>query len=86
MGTKRREKSGGVFWNFPSANALGCRCTNRWSLPRMAGLKSAISLYSRPDKYASLLVNCVTEVQKFSWDKAARKYRQVYDVATNRGM
>jgi glycogen synthase len=50
------------------------------------GLKNAISLYSRPEKYARLLVNCVKEVQKFSWDKAAGKYRQLYDVATNRGM
>lgn len=50
------------------------------------GLKSAISLYGRPQKYAPILINSIKEVRKFSWDRAAKKYRQVYDVATNRGM
>ena len=51
-----------------------------------AGLNSAITLYSRPEKYSRLLINSVKEVGKFSWDRAAEKYRKVYDVATNRGI
>lgn len=49
------------------------------------GLKNAISLYGRPQKYAPILINSIKEARKFSWDRAAKKYRQVYDVATNRG-
>ncbi len=49
-------------------------------------LKNAVALYSRPDAYARLIVNGLAEVKEFSWQRAAEKYRQVYDVTTTRGM
>ena len=49
-------------------------------------LEQAIAAYSRPKDYAGLIQNAIRDVQKFSWDRAASKYRQVYDVATYRGM
>jgi glycogen synthase len=50
-----------------------------------AALESAIALYSRPDAYAKLILNGLEEVKKFSWERAARKYKEVYAVAAERG-
>jgi glycogen synthase len=49
-------------------------------------LEQAIEVYSRPNDYAALMVNAIREVKKFSWEKAAAKYRQVYEVASQRGI
>jgi len=51
-----------------------------------AALESAIVLYSRPDEYAKLVLNGLEEVKKFSWERAAKKYREVYKVAAERGI
>jgi len=48
-------------------------------------LKEAISLYAQPETYARLILNGLTEVKNFSWERAAKKYLEVYDVACTRG-
>jgi hypothetical protein len=49
-------------------------------------LLQAVEINERPEEYAALIRNGIREVGKFSWTKAAEKYIQVYDVATNRGI
>ena len=49
-------------------------------------LLQAVEIGARPEEYAALICNGIREVGKFSWAKAAEKYIQVYDVATNRGI
>jgi glycogen synthase len=51
-----------------------------------AALESAIALYSRPDEYAKLILNGLEEVKKFSWERTAKKYTEVYEVAAERGI
>jgi glycogen synthase len=48
-------------------------------------LTQAVDLYSRPDDYAKLILNGLEEVKKFSWERAALKYKRVYDAAVERG-
>jgi glycogen synthase len=57
------------------------------SIVRAAGtaLNNAIGLYAEPKNYAQLIVNGLAEVKKLSWERAAGKYLQVYDVASTRG-
>ena len=57
------------------------------SIVRSAGaaLNNAIDLYAQPKNYAQLIVNGLAEVKKLSWERAAGKYLQVYDVASTRG-
>jgi glycogen synthase len=49
-------------------------------------LKNAIEVYAKPELYARTVLNGVNEVRKFSWERAAQKYQEVYDVAANRGI
>jgi glycosyltransferase involved in cell wall biosynthesis len=49
-------------------------------------LQMACALHSRPEEYASLIRNGISEVNTFSWVTASRKHTQVYDVAANRGI
>jgi glycogen synthase len=51
-----------------------------------AALISAVDLYSRPDDYAKLVLNGLEEVRKFSWERAASKYKEVYEVSAERGI
>ena len=57
------------------------------SIVRSAGaaLYNAIGLYAQPEIYAQLIVNGLAEIKELSWERAARKYLQVYDVASTRG-
>jgi glycogen synthase len=57
------------------------------SLVRSAenALKNAAGLFTRREEYARLMVNGLEEVRKLSWDRAAEKYVQVYDVTCTRG-
>ncbi|MBN2036114.1 MAG: glycogen/starch synthase [Chitinispirillaceae bacterium] len=50
-----------------------------------AALKDACGIFARPEEYARLIVNGLDEVKKLSWERAAKKYMQVYDVACTRG-
>jgi glycogen synthase len=50
-----------------------------------AALRNACGLFGRPDGYARLIVNGFDEVRNLSWERAAEKYVQVYDVACTRG-
>jgi glycogen synthase len=50
-----------------------------------AALKNAVSLFAQRETYARLMVNGLDEVRKLSWERAAEKYVQVYDVACTRG-
>ena len=49
-----------------------------------AALKNAAGLFQRPEEYARLIANGLDEVRKLSWERAAKKYVQVYDVACTR--
>jgi glycogen synthase len=48
-------------------------------------LKNAIALYRRPMAYGQMILNGLAEVKELSWERAAKKYQQVYDVASTRG-
>ncbi|MBN1129224.1 MAG: glycogen/starch synthase [Chitinispirillaceae bacterium] len=49
-------------------------------------LLKAMETSSEPEVYASLMYNGIREVRKFSWERAARKYIRVYDIAAKRGL
>lgn len=51
----------------------------------LTALRNAATLFGREEEYARLIVNGLSEMKKLSWDRAARKYVQVYDVAGTRG-
>jgi glycogen synthase len=48
-------------------------------------LQQAITIFSISDRYASMIVNGIDAVKVFSWERAVRKYRKVYDTAVFRG-
>jgi glycogen synthase len=50
-----------------------------------AALKNACGIFARREEYARLMLNGLEEVRKLSWERAAKKYVQVYDVASTRG-
>ena len=50
-----------------------------------AALKNAKGIFTRRDEYARLMLNGLDEIRKLSWERAAKKYVQVYDVACTRG-
>lgn len=47
-------------------------------------LEQAIECHGRPETYGTMILNGLGEVGKFSWERAAQKYRCVYDVAATR--
>jgi glycogen synthase len=47
---------------------------------------NAIDLFDKPDVYAGMIMNGFAEAHAFTWERAAKKYLQVYDIATIRGM
>ena len=51
-----------------------------------ASLENAITLYSQPGDYARLILNGLAAAKKFSWERAAENYREVYEVAVKRGI
>jgi glycogen synthase len=50
-----------------------------------AALKNAAGIFNRREEYARLILNGLAEIRKLSWERAAKKYVQVYDVACTRG-
>jgi len=50
-----------------------------------AALKNAAGLFGRREEYARIILNGLAEIRELSWERAAKKYVQVYDVACTRG-
>ena len=48
-------------------------------------LKTACGIYSNDKAYGRMIFNGLNTVERFSWERAVEKYRQIYDAASFRG-
>ncbi|NLD98829.1 MAG: glycogen synthase [Fibrobacter sp.] len=48
-------------------------------------LQMAIDIFKKPHIYTSFIINGLETVKTFSWEKAARQYQKIYNIAVSRG-
>jgi glycogen synthase len=80
------EKEWRALLELPASKRLGVPLFQALVAAAHGALLKAIELSSHPGEYAALVRNGIREVRKFSWERAAQKHVQVYDVAVYRGV